>query len=101
MPVRRVNPESQGPTSFIGFSIWAIGVNVKDSEFFFERANIQLLRPGGWMLQMQLPVGLSDRFGIERAILPEPLDDAREQRPHPVALDRTVNDDGRDVKALW
>jgi hypothetical protein len=49
------------------------------------------------MLEMQLPVGLGDRVGVERTILPELLQDAREQRPNPLALDRTVDDDVRDV----
>lgn len=37
------------------------------------------------MLEMQLPIGFSDRLGIERAILPELLKDAREQRSNPIA----------------
>ena len=53
------------------------------------------------MLAMQLPIDLGDRVGIERAILPELLEDAREQRPNPPPLDRTVDNDVRDMNALW
>jgi len=44
---------------------------------FLERADIQLLRPGGRMLEMQLPEGLSDRAGIEHAVFTELVERAR------------------------
>src|SRR6267378_8245877 len=49
---------------------------------------------------MQLPIGLGDGVCIERAIFSELFEDSGEQRPNPIAFDRTVDDDMRDVDAL-
>src|SRR5579863_454760 len=75
--------------------------SVKASERFFERADIQLLRPGGGVLEMELPISLGDRLGIEHAVLAELLEGARKQRSHPVAVDRAIDDDVRNMNTLW
>ena len=37
------------------------------------------------MLEMELPVDVCDRIGVQRTVLPELLEDAREQGPDTLA----------------
>src|SRR5690242_11147006 len=70
------------------------------SEWFLERAQIDLVAPGRRMLPVDLPVGLGDRVDIEqavRALLRAPL---RETAVDPLAVDAAVDHDMRDMQAL-
>src|ERR1700732_5249611 len=100
MPVRRVNPEIQGPTSFIVFSTSGLVFVADTSEALFEWADIKLLRPCRPMLDMQMPVSLSDGPDFEHAAPSELLNDARKQGPHLLSIDRAVNDDVCNMNAL-
>src|ERR1700733_15296237 len=48
-----------------------------------------------------MPVSLGDGADFEHAALSELLDDTWKQGPHPLSIDRAVNDDMCNMNALW
>jgi hypothetical protein len=48
-----------------------------------------------------MPVSFGDGADFEHAALSELLNDAWKQGPHPLSIDRAVNDDVCNMNALW
>src|SRR5258708_40339480 len=76
-----------------------IMVSVKASELFFERAQIELVRPRRAVLAMKRPKRIRDGVDIEQSVGALVLDLLCEARMHPLSADAPVDHDMSDVQA--
>src|SRR5437016_14566126 len=66
---------------------------------FLERPEVDLLRPGGPMLAMDVPVRFGDRIDAEHAVLAALGGAFGVAGADAIAIDRAVDDDMRDMDA--
>jgi hypothetical protein len=61
------------------------------SEWFFERAQIHLVRPCRALLAMDIPIGVSNGIDAKQAVLATVRRQARHSAEQPVAVDPAIN----------
>src|SRR5207253_1947767 len=71
------------------------------SERLLVGSQVELLRPGGSRLDVNLPVHLCDCIDREKTVFPALLYDRGAQRPKALAVDSAIDDHVCDVQALW